>query len=410
MQMPERRVHPARRTEHNGDQLARRRRRRYRRQLILAVSTGVLVTTLFLLWRFPYLPRVLWYMFPDLDDYRIFPCDTLTPASPVYPLTIDPKGNLPAPPQRVVHDLHTTALLVVWRNRVIYERYWRKGGRTVLSNSFSVAKSVTALLAVRAMQEGVLDLFRDRVQDHIPALKGLPIGRIPLFTLLQMTSGTSWVENYWLPISHTAEGYYGNDLFRLMAGLRLVDTPGRYWRYKSGDTQLMGMVLEAATGRSLSELLNQWFWQPMGVPEWALWAKDAQGITRAFCCLFTTARAYALFGVLVLHRGVWNGDTLISPKWIRWLMHPVHVPDAHNPEDTVDWYGAGWWRAIPPSVPDTLWYARGIYGQYILVFPGWDLVIVRLGERRGPTRDHHPEEVYLLAEWAEQIHRQMMHR
>ncbi len=312
---------------------------------------------------------------------------------------------MPLPP--VLHEYHqryrTTAFLVLHRDTVIYERYWRDGHPDSPSNSFSVAKSVVALLTAKAVEQGILD-WDDSVGQWLPWARGTDLASIRVRHLVTMTSGLNWFEHYWLPITHTSEAYYGSDLQKLMLKLRRIDTPGTRFIYKSGDTQLLGFVLAAATGKSLSQLLEEWFWQPMGAADTAYWALDRpDGMEKAYCCLFATARDFARLGLLLLHHGRGPRDTLLDASLLDTLLVPVGVPDRHGHPTT--YYGKGFWL-LDSAGYEGIFYARGILGQYIIVMPAEQVVVVRLGHWRMQRIRHHPGGVFLMVD----AMRQMLHQ
>ena len=205
-----------------------------------------------------------------------------------------------------------------------------------------------------------------------------------------MSSGLSFQENYAGLISDTAEAYYGSDLDSLVNRLTVIDSAGELWRYRSGDTQLLAMILVAATDSTVSEFASKHLWQPMGAEHSALWSLDRKGgMEKAFCCFYATARDLAKLGELYRNGGVVGGNALFSANFLQQAITPNGLVDTKG--DTVDWYGMHWW--IKRHQGEELFYARGILGQYIFVIPSRGLVVVRLGHKREAVVNNHPADV-----------------
>src|SRR5690606_33587242 len=136
---------------------------------------------------------------------------------------------------------------------LLHEQYWDGYSEESLSNSFSVAKSIVSILVGIALQEGALQSIDQPVGDYLPEFKEGAKANITIKHLLWMSSGLNWDESYGNPLSVTTEAYYGSDLKKVVRRLEAVEKPGQQFEYKSGDTQVLGFVLEAATGKSLAD-------------------------------------------------------------------------------------------------------------------------------------------------------------
>ena len=211
-----------------------------------------------------------------------------------------------------------------------------------------------------------------------------------------MSSGSDWDESYANPLSITTESYYGSDLYKTATGVKIVREPGTYHSYKSGDTELLGLILAKATGKSVSEYASDVLWKPLGAEHPAKWSLDKKGgYEKSFCCFNTNARHFARIGQLMLDSGRWNGQAIIDSSYYMQSITACGIPD--EGETPCDYYGYQWW--IYPNVPG-VFYARGILGQYIIVIPSKDIVIVRLGHKRSENYvDGAPKEVGELINW-----------
>lgn len=289
--------------------------------------------------------------------------------------------------------LDTTAFLVIKDQKICYERYWGSFDANTPSNSFSVAKSIVATLVGIAIKDGLLSLA-DPLSKFLPSFKEGTKAQITIQHLLQMSSGLKWVESEGSALSHNAEAYYGDDLETLVNKLEVRRGPGEVFRYASGNTQVLGMVLAKVAGCTLSEYTSQKLWSKIGAEQDAYWNLDHKGgMEKAFCCFYATPRDFARIGQLYLNEGSWNGAQIVDPGFIHLALSPVLLPDIWLRRKN-DVYGLHWWLARHRDLD--FFYARGIRGQYIICNREHNLVIVRMGHKRNPV-DHqqgHPPDLF----------------
>jgi CubicO group peptidase (beta-lactamase class C family) len=211
-----------------------------------------------------------------------------------------------------------------------------------------------------------------------------------------MSSGSNWDEAYANPFSVTTEAYYGSDLHKTATGVTIKKEPGTYHKYKSGDTELLGLIIEKATRKSLSQYASEKLWQPLGAEHPALWSTDKKnGNEKAFCCFNSNARDFARIGQLMLDSGRWKGNTIIDPAYYSQSITACNIQDESG--RPCNYYGYQWW--IAPAYPG-VFYARGILGQYTIIIPSKHIVVVRLGHKRsGTSVNGMPEEVDALINW-----------
>jgi CubicO group peptidase (beta-lactamase class C family) len=363
------------------------------------VIIPVVVILLFYLLAPTYLRKAFTYFTPDIDDYTVFENREVRAGFEEEPWPTRADFNkiaLPDTLQEKINELEPVALLLIKDGSLVFEKYWEGYGPSSYSNSFSVAKSIVSLLIGIAIQDGQINSLDDPIGRYLPAYSGQPA---TVRHLLMMSSGLDWNESYSSPASITTKAYYGDDLRELMNSLSIVDTPGEVWNYQSGNTQLLAMILEKATGLSLSEYASQRLWKPLGASRSALWSLDEpDGIEKAYCCFNSNARDFARIGQLVLDSGQWQGRQVIPKPYLRRALMPQLQLIDHEGRQ-VDYYGYHWW--LIPYNGELIPYARGILGQYIFVFPRERAVLVRLGhERDGDYMNGHPEDVYLYLETA----------
>jgi CubicO group peptidase (beta-lactamase class C family) len=345
-----------------------------------------------------YLFKAVWYNFADVDDYEKFTNNTVTTGEPQPWRTASGYNKTPLPGdlQKLLEELKTISLLVIKNDSILTEAYWNGYNDSSLSGSFSVAKSITSLLTGAAIKEGTIKSVNDPVGNYLPEFKTGDKAKVTIAHLLTMSSGSNWDESYSNPLSVTTELYYGNDAYKTAAGVSIIHEPGTLHSYKSGDTQLLGLVIEKATGKSLSAYAAEKLWQPLGAEHAALWSTDhIGGNEKAYCCFNSNARDFARIGQLMLDSGRWKGQEIITRDYYQSSITPCKISDGTG--KPCDYYGYQWW--IYPGQQD-VFYARGILGQYIIVIPSKKIVLVRLGEKRSSERVHGaPAEVDALIRW-----------
>jgi CubicO group peptidase (beta-lactamase class C family) len=345
-----------------------------------------------------YLFKAVYYNFAGIDDYKIFSNDTVSiGVGQPWPISQNfNKAESPDSLNDLLNHLQTVAVVVVKNDSLLYEKYWEGYSDSSLSNSFSMAKSITSLLIGAAIREGKIKSVEEPASNYLPEFKDGLAAKLRIRDLLTMSSGTNWDESYANPLSVTTEAYYGSDLYKTATGVKVKKEPGSYFSYKSGDTELLGLIVEKATGKSLSQYASEKLWQPMGAEYPALWSTDKKsGVEKAYCCFNSNARDFARIGQLMLDSGTWKGNTVIAPDYYSQSITPCNIPDDSGLP--CNYYGYQWW--LCPGFPG-VFYARGILGQYVIVIPSKNVVIVRLGHKRSGKRVNGLlEEVNALINW-----------
>lgn len=349
-----------------------------------------------------YLFKAVWYNFAGIDDYEVFTNNTVAAATPQpWPFsTAYNRTELPSSLQSMLEELSTVGLIAVKNDSILYERYWQGYDQTSYSGSFSIAKSITSLLIGIALKEGKIRSLEEPAGNYLPEFKNGDKSKVRIVDLLTMSSGSDFDESYINPLSVTTEMYYGNDVYKAATEVNIIHKPGSLHSYKSGDTQLLGLILEKATGMSLSDYASEKLWQPLGAELPALWSTDkAGGDEKAYCCFNSNTRDFARIGQLMLDSGRWKGQEIISRDYFIKSVSPCMIPDEKG--QPCDYYGYQWWL-YPGDEP--IVYARGILGQYIIVIPSKKVVVVRLGKQRSEQRiNKAPAEVDALVRWGKSL-------
>jgi CubicO group peptidase (beta-lactamase class C family) len=277
--------------------------------------------------------------------------------------------------RKELEDYLSAGFAIFKDGKKLYEEYWDGYSETSLTNSFSMAKTVTTMLLGKAIEQGYIKNLDQPITDFLPEFRNDPFGRLcTVGHLSAMRSGFDWSEEYYSPFSPTTEAYYGSDIERMLLKRKFSSRPGGLFRYCSADTQLLAIILKRATGKSLADFLSEEFWQPMGMEHDALWSLSA-GLEKSFCCLHTNVRDYAKLGQLLLQKGNWNGRQLLDSAFVERMITPDK--EAFEPGKPLK-YGYSVWI---DTIHQPAFYAfLGHLGQRIIMVPDYNLVIVRLGK------------------------------
>lgn len=323
---------------------------------------------------------------PSVHEYAIFPNSEVKNGTP-QPWPLAKRFNKNEVSEDLVAKMsaiHTGAFLVIQHDSLLHEQYWGEFSNSSYTNSFSVAKTVVSILLGCAIQDGKINSLDQPVSDFLPEYKTGDLSKITIRHLVNMSTGIAFDENYVNPLAYPAQAYYGTDLRTLtMSYSTLVHAPGTTYSYQSGNTQVLGFVLMKATGKSLADYASEKLWIPMGCERNAFWSLDKEGgAEKTFCCLNSNARDFARIGKLYLDSGRWNGTQIVPEAYALESVIPTGVKNANGTPNVT--YSQAWWM-IPQYKGHYIFYARGIQGQYVLVIPDLDMIVVRLGEKRLPN-------------------------
>jgi CubicO group peptidase (beta-lactamase class C family) len=337
--------------------------------------------------------RALIWVDADVDDFRRFPARRIDSAAypyfyeeaPGYPLGLPKEVELPGDYEDLesfLRSTETTAFIVVKRDRLLYERYFNGYDHNSTQTSFSVAKSFASALVGIAVDGGVIGLD-DPITDYIPELKQRDerFERITIRHLISMSSGLRY-EEQGTPWSDDTKTYYAPDLRELaLTDTEIIGPPGEVWHYNNFNPLLMGMILERATSRHVAGFMEDRLWQPLGAEADASWSLDSEssGFEKMESGINARAIDFAKFGSLYLHGGKWNGHRIL-PAW--WVRQSTAVSRELQQSGS---YGYWWWTYRDEQLGD--YAARGNKGQFIVVIPERDLVVVRHGRDFGEVDD-----------------------
>ena len=278
----------------------------------------------------------------------------------------------------------TTGLLIARGDTILVERY--QYGRTDRHRftSWSMTKTVTAMLVGIAIGEGRIRSVSDLAAAYVPELAGTEYGRTSLRHLLQMSSGVRFNEDFSSP------GFFPDDALQLILDTYLRAGPGGVgavtsfndrerpagtkFSYSSVENLVLGFVLAHAIGRPVAEYLQEKIWQPMGAEADATWLIDNSGQEATFIGLNAVLRDWARLGLLLAHDGNWRGRQIIPASWVLEATS-VHLDQPHLwPGTATETLGYGYQIWIIPN-ERRMFMLWGAAGQRIYVDPRSKLIM-----------------------------------
>ena len=272
---------------------------------------------------------------------------------------------------------HTSALLVIKKGEVRFEQYWLSGGRNVQLISMSVAKSFISALVGISQAEGHIGDLEEPIDKYVHVLKGSAYEGVRIKDVLQMSSGIAFNEDYGdfdSDINRWGRGFaLGSPQDDFAASLTRGREPGTLNHYVSIDTHVLSMVLSRATGKSVTDYMQEKLYQPLGMEYDGYWIVDGDGKEMALGGLNLTLRDFAKLGSLYLHNGALDEKQIVPTEWVK-VSTAADAPHI-QPEENDFGYGYQWWL---PLSEDGEYMAMGVYGQYIYVNPVNNTVIVKL--------------------------------
>ncbi len=335
-------------------------------------------------------------LFPDLQVNtfrnidRLFATRTVKAGSAPFPLPASERRlqNFQFESRGNSYDLYdfmalnrVSGLLVVKDGAVAFEQYALGNDEHTRWMSMSVVKSITATLVGAAIQDGFIESLDDPLARYLPQFAGSAYDGVTIRQLLHMASGVAWNETYTDQASDRRAmleaqiAQQPGAILQLMAGLERAAAPGSRWNYSTGETSVVGALVNAATGESVASYLSRKIWQPFGMEEDASWWLDApDGQEIGGSGLSATLRDYARFGLFMLNNGEIHGESILPPGWVQ---EATAWPTIGG--ELVD-YGYMWWL-----LDEGAYAAIGIFGQFIYVHPQDKLVIAMWSAQPKPV-------------------------
>lgn len=326
-----------------------------------------------------------------IDDGNLFPSNPIATEEPRL-WEEDSDYNKKELPKHLVENLKhskTAAFVVVRNGKILHEQYWDGYNQLSQTNSFSIAKAVTVMLLGKSLEEGLIHNVDEKISDFYTEFKEKPFGNtVTLKNLAQMEAGLDWDENYNSPFLPNAKAYYGKSLVKAVFSRKFKEIPGTRFEYQSGATQLLGFALKKALKQPLANYLSEKFWIPLGMEQNAKWSTDNHGMEKTYCCIHSNARDFAKLGQLFLDDGKVGDLQILNSDFIEQMRTPT--------EKSENIYGMGLW--INHDNPVKHYYFLGLQGQYIIMVPEHNMVIVKTGSYvNNPKNDRgRPDQVKFL--------------
>jgi len=271
---------------------------------------------------------------------------------------------------------NVAGLLVIKDGNIVFERYGLGNTRDSRWTSFSVAKSVVSMLVGAAIRDGYIRSVDEMVTDYLPRLKGSSYDQSTILSILQMSSGVQWNEDYDDPESDVSTAPYQTlALYEFLRNKPRDAEPGELFNYNTAETNLVGTLLRSAIGNNLSTYLSEKIWVPFGMGADALWMlTEPGGGEFGGCCISATLRDYARLGLFALAGGrLADGSEVLTDGW---------MAESTTPSKGYEGYGYLWWL-----VQGNSFRGIGIFGQGICVHPDENVVVALHSARSAASTD-----------------------
>ncbi len=316
------------------------------------------------------------------DIEHIFRTHTVKRGKKVHPLPIaarqiDPTFSYQGKTWTVgdyMAAYRVSGLLVLKDGKIVLEKYGLGRKPRDRWTSFSVAKSLTSTLVGAAIQDGSIKSLNDPITAYVPDLKGSAYEGVTVRQMLMMSSGVKWNEDYTDPKSDVAQAGNTvtepgvNPMVSYLRKLPRANPPGAKFNYNTGETDLVGVLVSKATGKTLAQYASEKIWQPYGMGRDAVWMTDPGGQERGGCCLSMTLRDYGRLGLFIAGDGKAGGKPITPPGYIA----EATRREIDNGDPAPGGYGYFWW------IFDNGGYSGlGIFGQSVTLFPAEHLIIVQ---------------------------------
>lgn len=255
-------------------------------------------------------------------------------------------------------DFHS--ILIIRHGYLVNEAYWSPYNKEITHNTKSAAKSIISSLVGIALEKSYLENVNQKVKEFYPEYVEEPLKRnITLRNLMTMSSGLDWIEGM------------GPSPFELKSwnAVKMKYNPGKAFEYNTSQTHMMSAILTKACGESTKDFADKWLFKPLDINNYQ-WRKSEEGIYFGGSDIFLTPRDMAKFGVLYLNRGNFNGQSIISEKWINESSSKkIDIPKGYAFGNGLS-YGYWWY------IDEKTYFAWGFGGQFIIIRPDLDLVVV----------------------------------
>lgn len=267
----------------------------------------------------------------------------------------------------------TLSFMIIRNDTILYEYFDHTKSDSSVVTSFSVAKAFISGMVGIAISEGTIESVNTSIVKYLPELANQGFESVTIDHLLDHTSGIHYKEtkNH---VGGNLEFYWGKSLSKDIFNIHPIFPAGEHFEYSNINTQLLGIILQRTSGMTVSSYLQEKLWKPLGMEypaSWSLSSANPDGMEKAFCCMNARTIDFAKYGRLYLHNGNWNGKQIIPESWIKQTLNSSKTAGQRLT------YHYNW--GIGPKKYGSF-YAIGLYGQFIYVYPEKNVIIVRFGK------------------------------
>ncbi len=370
---------------------------------ILIGLVALILLIALLVYPHEYVLRVLVWQDSDIGDYlNNFPSRQLDAPPNTFYFINSPNENLVEGKfesllnvddfESFLEKENTQAFIVIQDDAILYEKYFNDTERDSLLTSFSVAKSFVSALIGIAISEGYIESVNDPITDYLPELaaRDPDFENITIRHLLMMSSGLDFQETRWAFLNgdDPLTTYYPDQRKAALEFTQIIDRPGEYFNYNKYHPQMLGMIIERATGKTVTQYMQEKIWYPLGMEFSGSMSLDSEssGFEKMETGVNARAIDYAKFGRLYLEKGKWEGEQVIPIVWIEQSLQvdrenhdSAHYPDEFGQKifNSLEGYYKYMWYGFFREGDNFDFTAEGDRGQFIYVSPSKDLIIVR---------------------------------
>jgi len=331
-----------------------------------------------------------------IDDYLVQPTKTIKAGNP-QPWKLHEKYNKVALSDSIMKyhkEMESIAFLVIKDGKLLTEKYFNEGSETHLSSIWSITKTYTSFLLLKAVEDGLIASIDDPVKKYIPELNFNQKDALTLRHLASMSAGLYWEEWAHEPLSLITKLNFYPDLEKFtLEDMYAIGEPGKVQHYNSGATQMLGTVLKRVLGKkNITDYLSEKFWQPLSFEHDGLFIIDSKKHEneKTYGGIVSTARNVSKLGQLILNEGIWDGKKILSES----DMQLIKTIPYNNTT-----YTYGLWTGMYEG--SRFYYQSGVKGQLCITFPEHNIVITRLGHQTSPRtniEDVKPDTYELITE------------
>jgi len=308
-----------------------------------------------------------------------------------------PQAEPPTIPQPVLDEVlayaqaqDSMALIIVRNGRIELEKYWNGYDRESLFNPQSMSKTLVGMAVGLAIADGRIGSVDDPIGKYLEEWRDDPRGAITVRNLLQMSGGLAQISTDYRPVpwSKAVWQHFNIDFNRAIFRLPLVDPPGTRFDYNNNENNLLGVVLERATGEKYQDYMGRRIWAAADLGPAFMYLDRPGGNVMKSCCILSRPIDWAKLGLLMLDDGRLGDRQVLPPGWVKQMTTAAETTDVYGyqiwlkPDLGANPYGDPpasprvWW-ASEPFASDDVFQFLGHGFQHVWVIPSLDMVVVR---------------------------------